>query len=202
MAQFYCLLVPYVLSHGTCISTENVTNTNLPICLMHLTKRRFCAKNSLTLSLARTQFLSVMKPWIQGERMKNSFSLILGSPRGLRINLGINFQAIQDIYVEYKDSISTAAFVMLLKRYVEKKELNVPDFKCALCKLQLERFSEEIIDRHFEHRSRSRRQFRLQPYDIWLHRIINIFSLNIRSRKKLSYMVAIIYLRSNCIFNN
>ena len=78
---------------------------------------------------------------------------------GLGINLGINFQAIQDIYVEYKDSINTAAFIMLLKWYVEKKELNVPDLKCALSELQLERFNEEMIDRHFEHRM----QFRLQP---------------------------------------
>ena len=78
---------------------------------------------------------------------------------GLGINLGINFQAIQDIYVEHKDSISTAAFIMLLKWCVEKKELKVPDLKRTLSELQLERFNEEMIDTHFEHR----REFRLQP---------------------------------------
>ena len=63
----------------------------------------------------------------------------------------------KDIYVENKDSVSATAFIILQKWYQGQKELKVPELKHALCVLQLERFNEEIIDRHFE----QRRQFSL-----------------------------------------
>ena len=70
----------------------------------------------------------------------------------LGIELGFKFQAIEGIYRQNKDFITATAYVMLQKWYLEKKELNVLVLKDVLDRLKLERFNEEIIDRHFERR--------------------------------------------------
>ena len=141
-------------SAGVAIGTAAVclAYRNIPKCLSH--QSAYLARCT-----CRQQLNSCER---HNQELLYEISQVISNPElmwGLGINLGIYFEAIQDIYVEYKDAISTAAFVMLLKWYGKKKELNVPDLRRTLYKLRLERFSEEIIDRHFEHR----RQFRLQP---------------------------------------
>ena len=131
-------------SAGVALGTAEVclAYRNIPKCLSH--QSAYLARCT-----CRQQLNSCER---HNQELLYEISQVISNPElmwGLGINLGINFQVIQDIYVEYKDSISTAAFVISLKWYVEKRELKVPELKCALYEFQLERFNGEIIDKHF-----------------------------------------------------
>ena len=70
---------------------------------------------------------------------------------GLGINLGIDAHAIEAFYVDNRDSINRAAFIMLLQWYTEHKELKIAELKDALNKVRLGQHSEKI-DEHFKKR--------------------------------------------------
>ena len=70
---------------------------------------------------------------------------------GQGINLGIDAHAIEAFYVDNRDSINRAAFVMLLQWYTEHKELKIAELKDAMNKVHLGQHTEKI-DKHFEER--------------------------------------------------
>ena len=69
----------------------------------------------------------------------------------LGINLGIDAHAIEAIYVDNRDSINRAAFVMLLRWYTEHNELKVAELKDAMNKVRLGQHTEKI-DKYLEER--------------------------------------------------